>query len=311
MSRNNHNPADFIVPLNINGLEGRMLNMPSKKKNAPNILFIYGQHSSLERWMGIAEELSKLGNVVMPDLPGLGGMDSLYHIGQPATIDNMADYLATFIKLKYKGKKVIVIGMSLGFVVVTRMLQKYPELSKKVLMLVSIVGFAHKDDFGFTHRRLLFYRIAARIFSRKWPARLFRLTALNPMVISYVYHRTRHAKEKFENISGDEFKRTMDTEIKLWHDNDIRTQFKNYREMFHLDNTKIKIPLPVYHVAAKKDRYFDNTRVEEHMRQVFTDFTVFYTQAPNHAPTIIATAKEAAPFIPPALRKQIAKTKVK
>jgi hypothetical protein len=259
MSRNNHNPADFIVPLNINGLEGRMLNMPSKKKNAPNILFIYGQHSSLERWMGIAEELSKLGNVVMPDLPGLGGMDSLYHIGQPATIDNMADYLATFIKLKYKGKKVIVIGMSLGFVVVTRML----------------------------------------------------LTALNPMVISYVYHRTRHAKEKFENISGDEFKRTMDTEIKLWHDNDIRTQFKNYREMFHLDNTKIKIPLPVYHVAAKKDRYFDNTRVEEHMRQVFTDFTVFYTQAPNHAPTIIATAKEAAPFIPPALRKQIAKTKVK
>jgi hypothetical protein len=72
--------------------------------------------------------------------------------------------------------------------------------------------------------------------------------------------------------------------------------------MFALDNTTRPVSLPVYHVAAKQDRYFNNVRVEEHLRRIFTDFTIFYTKAPNHAPTVIATAKEAAPFMPKELR---------
>jgi pimeloyl-ACP methyl ester carboxylesterase len=312
MSTKPGNPADFIVSLNLNGLEGRMLRLPAKnKKNNREILFIYGQHSSLERWFGIAQELSKYGNVTMPDLPGLGGMTSLYHIHQSATIDNMADYLATFIKLKYKNKKFTIAGMSLGFVIVTRMLQKYPELVKKVDDLISIVGFVHRDDFHFTKRRMLFYKIASRIFSRKWPSKVFKHTALRPSVLNAVYHRTHNAKEKFAAASGDEFRRTMDVEIGLWQMNDIRTQFKNYLEMFYLDNTKVPVALPVYHVAAKNDRYFNNVKVEENMRRIFTDFKIFYSKTPNHAPTVIATAKEASPFIPPGLKKILAGKKSK
>jgi pimeloyl-ACP methyl ester carboxylesterase len=311
MAKNSGDPADFIVPLNINGLQGRMLRLPSKSKGGRNILFIYGQHSSLERWYGIAEELNKLGEVTMPDLPGLGGMTSLYKIGRNGDIDSMAEYLATFIKLKFRGKKITIIGMSLGFVVATRMLQKYPQLVGRVDNLVSIVGFAHKDDFNWTRRRVTTYEVISKIFSRKWPALAFRHTALSPSVLRLVYHRTHNAREKFEGFSGDEFKRTMDMEIELWHVNDIRTQFKNYMEMFNLDNTQTRINLPVYHVAAKKDRYFDNVKVEEHMRRIFNDFTVFYTKAPNHAPTVIATAKDAAPFIPAGLKRLLSKTAVK
>jgi pimeloyl-ACP methyl ester carboxylesterase len=310
MNKKTPEPADFIVPLRINGLNGRMLSLPANSKTSKEILFIYGQHSSLERWWGIALEMNKLGRVTVPDLPGLGGMTPLYKIGKDATIDNMADYLATFIKLKYRNKKVTIASMSLGFVIVTRMLQKYPELTKKVEFLVSIVGFAHYEDFIFSGGRMVFYKAAARIFARKWPARLFRYTALQPPVLNLVYHRTRNAKEKFSEIAGDEFKRTMDTEVGLWHMNDTRTQFKHYLEMFYLDNTKVPVDLPVYHVAAKKDRYFNNLKVEEHMRRIFTDFIIFYTKAPNHAPTVIATAKEAGPFFPESLRKLIAKGKV-
>lgn len=310
MNQKSPEPADFIVPLRINGLNGRMLSLPAKGRSKKEILFIYGQHSSLERWWGIALEMNKLGRVTVPDLPGLGGMTPLYKIGKPATIDNMAEYLATLIKLKYRNKKVTIVGMSLGFVIVTRMLQKYPELTKKVEFLVSIVGFSHHDDFIFSKSRMVIYKSASKIFSRKWPARLFRYTALQPFILRLIYHRTHNAKEKFAEMAGDEFKRTMDTEISLWHTNDIRTQFQHYREMFYLDNTNRPIDLPVYHVAAKKDRYFNNVRVEEHMRRIFKDFLIFYTKAPNHAPTIIATAKEAAPFFPSALRKLIAKGKV-
>ena len=299
-------PEDFIVPLNINGLEGRMLRLPALRKSHGDILFIYGQHSSLERWWGIAQELNKLGAVTVPDLPGLGGMTPLYKIGKPATIDNMADYLAAFIKLKYRNKKLTIAAMSLGFVIVTRMLQKYPELTKKVNILVSIVGFAHGSDLIFSKKRLFIYKNVSRIFARKWPAIIFRYIALQPVFLRLIYHRTHNAKEKFELMSGDEFKRTMDTEIELWHINDVRTQFSNYLEMFSLDATKIQVNLPVYHVAAKKDRFFNNARVEEHLSRIYSDFQIFYTKVPNHAPTVIATAKDAAPFIPPALRRILA-----
>ncbi len=296
-------PEDFIVPLNINGLDGRMLRLPAQKRTKREILFLYGSHSSLERWWGLAEQLSKAGNVTMPDFPGLGGMTPLYRIGRQPDIDNLADYLAAFVKLKYRNKKVLIVGMSLGFVIGTRMLQRYPELTKKVELIVSIVGFAHRDDLIFSKRRLFIYKNLSKIFSRKWPAFLFKHIALNPFFIKLVYHRSINAKEKFVGLSGDEFRRTMEMEIDLWHSNDIRTQFKNYLEMFSLDNTHTRVNLPVYHVAAKKDRYFNNVRVEEHMRRIFNDFEVFYTTAPNHAPTIIATANEAAPFVPPGLRR--------
>ena len=85
---------------------------------------LYGHHSSLERVYGLAEDMSQYGNVTIPDYPGFGGMDSFYKIGMKPTLDNLADYLATFVKLRYRGKKVTIVGMSLGFVIATRMLQR-------------------------------------------------------------------------------------------------------------------------------------------------------------------------------------------
>lgn len=174
MPQGSKQPEDYIVPLNINGLEGRMLRLPAKRPGQREILFIYGQHSSLERWWGLALEMNKYGALTMPDMPGFGGMTSLYKIGSSASIDNLADYLAAFIKLKYRNKKVTILAMSLGFVVATRMLQRYPELTKKVDFMASIVGFGHRDDFIFSKRRRIFYRCVSGIFARKWPAKFFQ-----------------------------------------------------------------------------------------------------------------------------------------
>ncbi len=309
MAKAQKSPADFIQPLYINGLRGRILRMPAKTKTKREILFVYGMHSSLERWFGVTEELNKLGSVTMPDLPGYGGMTPLYKIGQQPTFDALADYLAAFIKLRYKNKKFIIIGMSIGFPIVTRMLQKYPAMTKQVQLLVSLVGVAHKDDFAFTKTRFQIYKNVSRFFTLRTTSWLFKTVALRPSVIRLGYHRSRNAKDKFAKISGDEFKRTMDTEIELWRINDIRTQFKDYVEMFTLDNTKQYVDLPVMHVAVKKDRYFDNIRVEQHMRRIFTDFTLVPIKLSSHAPTIVATAKDAAPFIPDAIRKAIRKVK--
>src|ERR1700692_4298087 len=156
--KSTNTPENFIAPLDMNGLRGRMLHIPNARHKDTEILFIYGQHSSLERWWGLLQYLNHFGAVTAPDLPGLGGMESFYKIDKQPTIDNFADYLASFMKMRYRRKKVIIIGLSFGFVVVTRMLQRYPELIKKVVLLVSLVGFSHADDFSFSRRRRWYYK---------------------------------------------------------------------------------------------------------------------------------------------------------
>src|ERR1039458_3592274 len=78
--------ADYIVPLNINGMDGRMLRLPAPKGKPAELLFVYGHHSSLERWWGLAQVMNRYGAVTMPDLPGFGGMDSFYKIGKKPSI---------------------------------------------------------------------------------------------------------------------------------------------------------------------------------------------------------------------------------
>lgn len=303
------NPADYIVPLDINGLEGRMLTMEAPKTKqavGKEILFVYGHHSSLERWWGLCQVLNRYAAVTMPDLPGFGGMDSFYTIGKKPTIDNLADYLAAFIKLRYRRKKIIIAGLSFGFVVATRMLQRYPELTKKVILLVSIVGFAHHEDFTFTPQRTMAYRSVAILLSRRIPATVFRYTALQPVLLRNFYGRTHNAKHKFAQAKNDaELELLKDVEVGLWHDNDVRTWAYTTAEFLKLDNCTARVDLPVWHAGTKNDHYFDHHLVEQHMRVIFKDFQSVWMNTTNHAPSVTADEKAAALLIPPQLRKAL------
>lgn len=302
------NPADFIVPLNINGLEGRMLHVPAPKGVNKEILFVYGHHSSLERWWGLMQVLNRYAAVTMPDLPGFGGMDSFYTIGKKPTIDNLADYLAAFVKLRYKRKRIAIAGMSFGFVVATRMLQRYPELTKKVTLLVSIVGFAHKDDFIFSKPRYYGYLWGSRLMSHRPFSALFRYVGLNSQTLRAIYSRTHNAKHKFKQAGNqDEFNYLMEVEIGLWQDNDVRTYMFTTAEFLQLDNCRTKVDLPVLHVSAKVDHYFDNHIVEQHLRVIFSDFDQVQAKLDTHAPSVIADEKMAAPLVPAKLRRVLRK----
>lgn len=307
MAKKRANPADFIRPLNMNGLEGRLLHMPHPKKNGKReILFVYGHHSSLERWWGIASFLNRYCAVTMPDLPGFGGMDSFYKLGKKPTLDNFADYLAAFIKMRYKRRRVTIVGMSFGFIVATRMLQRYPELTKRVDLLVSFAGFAHRDDFTFTKTRWFLYRYGAGLLTHKLPAYVFRHLALHPKALRLVYGKTHNAKEKFAGIVGEELEEITRFEIRLWHDNDVRTWAYTTVEFLQLDNCRVQVPMPVNHLAVAADRYFDNKRVEQHFRVIFSDYALLTTlRLANHAPSVVADEKAASVFVPPKLRRML------
>lgn len=301
------NVEDYIHPLNMNGLKGRMLQLPAPTGKKRNMLFVYGHHSSLERWWGLMQDLNQYGSVTMPDLPGFGGMDSFYKIGRKPSVDTMADYLAAFIKLRYKRRRVTLIGLSFGFVVVTRMLQKYPDLVKKVDLVVSVVGFSHHEDFAFPRSRYWALRYSASIFSHWLPSKMLRYIALNTLVLRLFYGKLEYAQEKFKGLNKEDRKRMMDFEVGLWHDNDIRTHCYTANQFLKIDNCQQQVDLPLWHVWVPADRYFDNHLVEQHLRIVFSSFHQAKSKMGGHAPTIIAEAEEAAPLIPAALRRVLAK----
>lgn len=296
-------PADYIERLDMNGLGGRMLRLPSPKNKTREILFIYGHHSSLERWWGVAQVLNKYGSVTIPDLPGFGGMDSFYKIGSKPTIDNLADYLASFIKLRYKRRRITLVSMSFGFVVVTRMLQKYPDLARKVDLLISVAGFTHADEFSFSKVRYTGYLALSRFLSHRLPSIFFRNVILNPMLIRAAYARTHNAKKKFAGLAGAEHSAMMDFEVYLWHANDPRTHMYTTAQFLKLNNLDCKIDVPLHHVSVSADQYFDSYAVEQHLRIIFPEVIVHTAKMDRHAPSIIATQAQATKLFPTSIKR--------
>lgn len=307
MSKDNTDFSEHIIDINVHGMRGRMLKAPPTRKRKQEILLIYGHHALLERWSGLVDNLTDYGSVTMVDLPGFGGMDSMYSIGSRPSLDNMADYLAAFIKMQYKRKRFAIVGISYGFIVATRMLQKYPELVKKVDMYVSIVGFMHRDDFLFTPRKQKLFRVATKIFSVPPVPFFIRYLGLNKFVIKNIYVRLPAGKRRIAGMETTDFKTMMDFEVKLWQSNDVRTHWATTSEFLNLDNCQTKIDLPVWHVAASNDHYFNNYNVEQHMRVVFNDYTQVVMNSHAHTPSILGDKKEMSVMLPTKLKRQLAK----
>lgn len=301
------NPADYIVPLNINGLEGRMLHMPAPSGKNREILLLYGHHAMLERWWGLVQNLNELGAVTMPDLPGFGGMDSFNKIGRYPNIDAFADYLAAFIKLRYKRKRVTIVGISFGFIVATRMLQRYPELVKKVDILVATVGFMHKDDFLFTPGQRNLYRHITRFFATRPVAILIRYIGCNKFFIKTVSKRMPNSKKRFIEVTSEEFNATMDFEVELWQKNDVRTHWLTTSEFLNIDNCTKRINLPIHHVISTNEHYFDNEVVKQHMLVVFQKYHRYTAKSKAHTPSILADKQAMRVLLPPGLRRVLGK----
>jgi pimeloyl-ACP methyl ester carboxylesterase len=295
--------ADYILPLNINGLQGRMLRIPASKKSQREILLVYGHHAVLERWWGLVENLAQYGNVTMPDLPGFGGMESFYKINTRPDIDAFADYLATFIKLRYRQKRVTIYAISYGFVVVTRMLQRYPELAKKVDLLISFAGFMYKDDIHYGGRKKGFYAYVARFLATRPVAVLVRYVGLNKFVLRNLYSAFPNSRRRMVEITPAEFEMNINFELILWQANDVRTHWLTTSEFINLDNLGRHISLPVVHIVSEKDHYLDNLRVEQHMRQVFSEYSQFIAPTKAHVPSVLADKKAMAVMLPPGLRR--------
>lgn len=305
MTRSQKTKAEkHIEPLNMNGLLGRVLHLPPPKRKNKQILLVYGHHASIERMMGFAQELNRYGAVSMPDLPGFGGMEPLYKLGERPTIDALADYLAAYVKMRYKNRRFTIVGMSFGLVVATRMLQRCPDIASKVDDVVSLVGFVHHEDFKIKSSTKRLLSAGGTLLSFRIPATIARYALLNrPMIyLGYLLIGDRNVKMRDANQS--ERMRRISFEVDLWQANDVRTYGFTGRQMLKVNLCKSNdtIPLSITHVKVEDDRYFDNHIVNQHLNVIYDDVTVIKTTMKGHAPTVISTTEEVSPLIPQRLR---------
>lgn len=296
--KNSTIPKKQLSPMHINGLKGRMLRISNKRKKR-EILLVYGHHSSLERIYGIAEALADYGSVTVPDLPGFGGMDSLYKIGIEANFDTLADYLAAFIKTKYQNKRFTIAAFSIGFAITTRMLQKYPEIAEQVDFLVSVAGFTKKDDFRLSKGIQFFYRSLSGSMSGPVLSKIFRYVALNSLILKTFYRFMPNARHKFAGVNKELFKRYINFEVELWHNNDARTYLATAHAMFTADLTKDKVNLTVHHISiGDSDQYFNNDTVRKHLELVYKKCVVDQANLDSHMPSVIASKDEVIDLFP-------------
>ena len=300
-------PPEYVYKLNINGMRGRYLQLPSKSDKNTQILLVYGMHSSIERMYSLALSLSKFGVVSMPDLPGFGGMDNFYIINKKPTLEMMAEYLATYIKLHYKNKKIAVCGMSYGFLVVVKMLQLHPKLHKQVILLADLVGFSHYSDFSFTTRQYKNLKLISYVFSFYLPSLFAKNILFSKPVINISYKISAKKHPKMKDASKEEFKKSVEFEQYLWKCNDPRTYSFTLHDLLNVNllNQPLK-KIDLNHVVVEEDQYFNNELVLKNLKQIFNKVIVYKAKMPNHAPTIVSDEKEAGAIIPTKLRKKLA-----
>jgi hypothetical protein len=187
------------------------------------------------------------------------------------------------------------------------MLQKYSELNEKVDLLISFVGLTSKNDFGVKKRNFVFFKYGSRILSNRLLSAIGQHIVLRGPVIRLAYKSVEDKHSKLQDANSEERKKRVEFEIFLWQCNDLRTYFYSAAEMFRVDLTDIKVDQKVYNLAAASDRYLNNNMVEINMKRIFSDFEFVKSKMPNHAPTVIATAKEASPYVPGRIRQLLRK----
>ena len=311
MNKKRQPPGDFdsyLERLAVGQLRGRLWQAPALKPPLDQhvIVVVYGHHASLERMAGLAQYLRRFGRVVMPDLPGFGGMDSFYKIDQLPTLDNYALYLKRFLEERLdKGQTFSLLGFSLGFQVVTRFLQLYPDWQPRIRLTLSLAGFLSGRSLQFTARRHRWYLRGIALAKTQFGGWLFRRLILNRWVLRGFYGRTLSARRKF--ASQPERLQLLKAEIRLWQINDVRTWAFTARAMIVGDLSSPAVDLELYHVAAEDDHFLDNDHNLGRLRLVYNEVRLFLIELTAHAPTVVADVAEVEALIPADLVKLLDK----
>lgn len=281
--------------LDMNGMAGRMVRLQPPTGKTAEVLFVGDRHRTLEMWQELLIQLNRSAGVTAPELPGIGGMDSFLTIGKQPTVDTYADYLAAFMKLRFRRKRVVIVGVGFGFIVATRMLQRYPALRPHVRHIIGLQAYAHYSDERKTANRglrLLGFRLAA-----SWPvARMIQLLYLNRVVLPRLLAYRQATIIQRAVALDDTF---ITAQASLWRTNDLQTNFHISADLLRLNNCTHRLDVPLLIVVNGQDAPLDTGRAEQHLRVAYTSVASITVHTPL-LPTELTITKAAARGLLPA-----------
>ena len=230
----------------------------------------------------------------MPDLPGFGGMDSFYTIGKEPSLDNYADFLYSFMKSRKLTKDVTLVSMSFGSTIVTRMLQKYPDAIDFLADNVAIVGFGKHSDFTTSPLTKRIFIGLSRMFKTRLGSAIISTLVFNPISLRIMFSIFRLFNPKYKNTLGEERKAGIRMELDLWQKNDTRTKFYTYELIFRFDLTRMSNPIhmPVYNMYTQNDQYFDEKRVADTFKALYSEYRPSIATSELHAPSVMGPPDE-------------------
>jgi pimeloyl-ACP methyl ester carboxylesterase len=198
-------------------------------------------------------------------------MENLYKINEEPNIDNLADYLAAFFKLRYKRRRVTLISIGYGFLIATRMLQKYPDIAKRIDLCVGINAFSHHEDINIDRGRRYRYRFTGYILKNRAASVLFRFLWLKLFIPRYDDKIILRSIHRF-NFRGDSFFEPANVDYKLWSANDFRTHAQAIRTMLTVDNCRYRVNLPLWHISFGNQTFLNDSFAEQHLKVIFTEY---------------------------------------
>jgi pimeloyl-ACP methyl ester carboxylesterase len=289
--------AGMITPLEVRGLRGRMMVHPSRRADGGGrtIIFVYGIHASLERFYGVIHFFARFGRVMVPDLPGFGGMEPFYKVGQSPSLDGYGDYLAKFIEQEAPEGELTLVGLSYGFMVITRMLQRHAELHGRVRMILSVMGLALGRDLALKPV-VRWLGIAMFAAGKRQPlAELAQFVMTRPWVLKLSYGANH---PKMQALAPEERPDFIAFEAFLWRCNDMRTYCSCLEELFRLHDTGARVPLEVQHIDTANDHWLNVRTTERDIRAQYADLTVHHSNLRHHGGTAYTDETEPEVMIP-------------
>ena len=290
-----------------------MMETSSTEKTQSNhkILFLYGSQALLERYKAITENFSEYGEVITPDLPGLGGMDSFYKIGMVPTIDNYADYVAAVIAYKFKNNESFtIVGFSFGMQIATNLLQRYPDLAPRVGLLVSMFGVVDSESIKFARHTRVLYRPLLKIMGTPFLSGLGSVVMASPL-FGWTVRRLRTGQLKqYPDIQANPamIAPIIDMELRMWRTNDIRTAAYSWLQFLAYKAPTNTVNLKLVHIFAPVDKYVDHAKLIEKFSSIYQGGVEEYqADVVKHSPYVTAGASEVKDTIPTEVRKQLAK----
>lgn len=259
----------YTTSINLAGLVGQIMYIPAGGHKNHNILIVYGHFGTLSNYLGLAKDLAKYGNVTVPELPGFNNHQSLYKIHDKPTIDELAEYLATVVNYRFRKRKVTIVGVGFGGVIITRMLQRHSSIARKVNTVISIDGMAHHDDLNSlsSHKRRL-YALLFRAFSWRLPSEIAKNTNIPDSLIEKIY------RVRAKNVSkGGVKQRLID-----WRLHDFRTYMRTMSELLKLDNCQQPVNVKFAQVWSGTLTCLDREVTDQHLQIIFDDFQLITSQ---------------------------------